>query len=338
MPLNVVFFGTPQFAVPCLEALLRDDRFEVMGCVTQPDKRRGRGGKTTPSPVKAVALEQGLTVWQPPRIKKDPETLGQLDALQADVFVVVAYGQILSKQILDMPRLGCVNVHGSLLPEYRGAAPIQWSIVHGKPETGVTTMQMDEGMDTGDMLLVSKMPIGPEDTAWTVAEQMSALGAETLVKTLVALGAGTVTATPQNSEAATYAPLIKKEDYGLDWSKSALALHNQVRGFYPSCSGSFRGDAIKVLETLPLDQPELAWSGGCKAAFETWAKVSEQTQPEGLGQTPGQIIAVLKGVGAVVQTGAGPLLLRQVKPAGKKAMSGGDFVNGLRVEQGEMFA
>ncbi len=316
MALSVVFFGTPQFAVPCLEALLQDDRFEVIGCVTQPDKRRGRGNQTTPSPVKAVAIAHNLPVWQPARIKKDPETLAALEALQADVFVVVAYGQILSKQILDMPRLGCVNVHGSLLPDYRGAAPIQWSIVQGKTETGVTTMKMDEGMDTGDMLLVSKMPIGPEETAWAVAERMAALGAQTLVETLVQLEAGTVTAIPQDHALATYAPLIQKEDYELDWSKGAIALHNQVRGFYPNSSTQFRGEALKILATSPL------------GATEEPLQTSESH--------PGQVIALLKGQGPVVQTGDGPLLLKRVKPAGKKDMSGWDFVNGLRVELGEL--
>ncbi|NJR68483.1 MAG: methionyl-tRNA formyltransferase [Synechococcales cyanobacterium CRU_2_2] len=330
-PLRIVFFGTPEFAVPCLDALLQSDRIDVIGCVTQPDKRRGRGNQTTPSPVKALALAHGLRVWQPARIKKDPATLAQLEALKAEVFVVVAYGQILSQQILDMPRLGCVNVHGSLLPEYRGAAPIQWCIVEGKTETGVTTMQMDAGMDTGDMLQVVTLPIGPEETAWDVADRMAALGAKTLQETLVALASGAAIATPQDPAQATNAPLIRKEDYELDWCQGAIALHNRVRGLYPSCNSSFRQQPIKILETVPLAQPQLDWADATQAVFDLWEKV-DWAEAEG---DPGAIIALLKGWGPVVQTGQGPLLLRQVKPAGKQALSGWDFVNGLRVSLGE---
>ena len=252
MPLDIVFFGTPQFAVPCFEALLQDQRFRVIGCVSQPDKRRGRGGKATPSPVKAVAMAHQIPVWQPSRIRRDEAVLEQLSALVADAFVVVAYGQILSRQVLEMPRLGCVNVHGSLLPKYRGAAPIQWCIVRGDCQTGVTTMQMDEGMDTGDMLQIAEMSIGPEENAWEVAEQMSHLGATTLLETLVALNAGSKEAIPQEEAQATYAPLIQKKDYRLNWSLSAMELHNQVRGFYPNCACLFRGQGLKVLETVPI--------------------------------------------------------------------------------------
>ncbi len=334
MPLNIVFFGTPQFAVPSLQGLIEDDRFNVLGVVTQPDKRRGRGGQTTPSPVKAVALEHELLVWQPPRIKKDPETLDQLQTLQADLFVVVAYGQILSNQILSMPRLGCVNGHGSLLPQYRGAAPIQWCIHDGVSETGVTTMLMDEGMDTGAMLLKATMPVSPIDTAHDVAATMADLTAELLAQTLPQLEAGTLQPQTQDNDQATYASLIKKPDYQLDWQRSALELHNQVRGFYPSCASTFREKDIKIQATLALEA-ELPWPSEMEGAIATW-KTAQDTAPT--DASPGQVIALLKNYGPVIQSGNGPLLLLKVQPAGKKPQSGWDFVNGLRVTLGEVFA
>jgi len=338
MALNLVFFGTPRFAVPSLQRLIEDDRFNVLGVVTQPDKRRGRGGQLSPSPVKAVALEHDLPVWQPPRIKKDEVALAQLEAIQADVFVVVAYGQILSSQILSMPRLGCVNGHGSLLPQYRGAAPIQWCIYDGVSETGVTTMLMDEGMDTGAMLLKATLPVAPTDTAHDVAAAMAAVTAELLLDTLPQLAAGSLQPQPQNDAEATYASLIKKPDYQLDWQRSALALHNQVRGFYPSCNSLFRDQPIKIQETLALDA-ELSWSGEMADAIAAWQASPAQAQD--LAQDPpaqpGQVIALLKNHGPVIQTGDGSLLLLKVQPAGKKPQSGWDFVNGLRVTPGERF-
>ncbi|MEO1341685.1 MAG: methionyl-tRNA formyltransferase, partial [Cyanobacteria bacterium J06635_13] len=182
--MKIVFFGTPQFAVPTLNKLLSHSDMEVVAVVTQPDKRRGRGSKTQPSTVKRIALEHELPVWQPKRIKKDRDTLDLLAATEADVFVVVAYGQILSQEILDMPKLGCINFHGSLLPKYRGAAPIQWSIVNGDRLTGITTMLMDIGMDTGDMLLKAETKIGLLDNAHDLAVRLSSQGAELLIETL----------------------------------------------------------------------------------------------------------------------------------------------------------
>lgn len=337
MPLDLVFFGTPQFAVPSLQRLVGGDRFRVLGVVTQPDKRRGRGSQLSPSPVKALALSHGLRVWQPPRLKQDPQTLSDLAALQADLFVVVAYGQLLSPQVLAMPRLGCVNGHGSLLPAYRGAAPIQWCLYHGVRETGVTTMLMDEGMDTGAMLLTATMPVGPTDTAQDVAATLAELTAELLLQTLPQLDAGRLQPQPQDDGAATYAPLIKKSDYALDWSRSALALHNQVRGFYPGCHSTFRGQPLKIQTTLALNA-SLDWPPDVQPALSDWqaqgASPPFPTSPSGAAQ-PGQIIALLKGQGPVIQTGDAPLLLRQVQPSGKRSQSGWDFVNGLRVELGE---
>lgn len=321
--LRVVFFGTPQFAVPSLVALAADERFEVVGVVTQPDRRRGRGNALSPCPVKSAAVERGLTVWSPERVKKDAEVLAVLRGLAADFFVVVAYGQLLSQEILDMPQFGCINGHGSLLPKYRGAAPIQWSLYNGDAETGMTTMLMDIGMDTGAMLLKSRLPLGLFDQAQGVAVALADQAAALILETLPKLAAGEIQPMPQEEAAATHAPLIKKEDYQLDWSKSAIALHNQVRGFYPNCGAVFREAALKVLATVPLDHGDLP---------EPYGEMRSQLPPAG---KPGEIIALVKNHGAVVSTGSGLLLLREVQPAGKRGQSGWDFVNGLRVQLGD---
>jgi methionyl-tRNA formyltransferase len=249
--MKIIFFGTPQFAVPSLERLVSHPEFEVLGVVTQPDKRRGRGNQLTPSPVKTVALAHQLTVWQPKRVKKNTQTLTHLRQASADVFVVVAYGQILSQEILDMPKLGCVNVHGSILPKYRGAAPIQWCLYHGETETGITTMLMDAGMDTGAMLLKAYTPVQLLDNAHQLAQTLANSGADLLVETLLRLGRQEVQPVAQDESQATYAPLIQKPDYSLDWSRSAIELHNQVRGFIPNCVASFRDKPLKVIATVP---------------------------------------------------------------------------------------
>ncbi|NJM45856.1 MAG: methionyl-tRNA formyltransferase [Alkalinema sp. RU_4_3] len=324
--MRVVFFGTPQFAVPSLVGLFCDGRFEVLGVVTQPDRRRGRGNELSPCPVKAAAVERGLTVWSPERVKKDAEVLATLRSLNADFFVVVAYGQLLSQEILDMPSFGCINGHGSLLPKYRGAAPIQWSLYNGEAETGMTTMLMDIGMDTGAMLLKSVLPLGLFDQAQDTAIALSNQAAALILETLPKLAVGEIGPIAQDNEAATYAPLIKKEDYKLDWSKSALAIHNQVRGFYPNCVATFRDSPLKVLATVPFDGVELPEPHeGLR---------SELPLLETTGQ-PGEVIALIKNHGAVVRTGKGSLLLREVQPAGKRSQSGWDFVNGVRVQVGD---
>ncbi|NMF82086.1 methionyl-tRNA formyltransferase [Nodosilinea sp. P-1105] len=330
--MRLVFFGTPQFAVPSLQRLLAEPDFDVVAVVTQPDKRRGRGKQVQPSPVKQVALAaNGPTIVTPRRIKKDEDALATLATLQADAFVVVAYGQILSQRILDMPRLGCINGHGSLLPAYRGAAPIQWCIVNGETETGMTTMLMDAGMDTGAMLLKSHLPMGLLDNFFDVAAALADQCADLLVATLQSLEAGSLTPEPQPAALATYAPLIQKQDYELDWGKAAIALHNQIRGFYPNCVTPFRGQPLKVTATIPLGATywphlPLEWEA-LPTAFETL-----QLEPA----TPGTVVGFLKGYGPVVQTGDGWLLLHQVKPSGKQAQTGADFVNGSHLQVGEV--
>ena len=329
--MKIIFFGTPQFAVPTLERLLENPEFEVVAVVTQPDKRRSRGKKLLPSPVKVAAVANNLPVWEPSRIKKEAPTLAKLRDAGVDAFVVVAYGQILSQEILDMPKLGCINGHGSILPRYRGAAPIQWCLCNGETVTGMTTMLMDAGMDTGAMLLKSEVSIDLLDTANELAGKLASVGANLMVETLLKLKSGQVQPIPQDNALATYAPLIKKEDYQLDWTKRAIELHDRIRGFYPNCTTPFRGQALKIQATAPLGEEyrsrlpdEMA---GLQGNLDAIAPQSDR---------PGVVVGLAKKLGPIVQTGDGLLLLRQVQLAGKKAQSGWDFANGTRLEVGEV--
>lgn len=327
--MKIVFFGTPHFAVSTLIKLLEHDQIEVVAVVTQPDKRRGRGSKTQPSAVKQIALEHNLPVWQPKRIKKDRDTLDHLKATQADAFVVVAYGQILSSEILEMPKLGCINVHGSLLPKYRGAAPIQWSIVNGDRTTGITTMLMDVGMDTGDMLLKTETEIGLLDNAHDLAVTLADQGADLLLETLFKLEQQTISPTPQDNSLATHARMIEKSDFAVDWSKSAIAIHNQVRGFFPNCFALLENKKLKISATVPITQDTI------KDLPEEYRSIQQHySELAALRGKPGEIVKNIKNQGAIVQTSSGLLLLKQVQLAGKRAQSGWDFVNGMRIEVG----
>ena len=329
--MRVVFFGTPEFAVPSLQLLLEAPEFTVVATVSQPDKRRGRGSSLIPSAVKQVAIAQQIPVWQPQRLKKDTTTLAQLAAAKADVFVVVAYGQILPPSVLAMPRLGCINVHGSLLPKYRGAAPIQWSLYHGERETGVTTMLMDAGMDTGDMLEKTTTAVGLLDNAGEVAATLANQGAELLRETLLQLQRGNITPIPQNPAEATYAPLITKEDCAIDWHRPAFEIHNQVRGFFPNCIASFRQQPLRVMKTVPLG--EEYW-GQLPANFAPLRRQWENLAAvEGM---PGDVVRTVKNFGAIVATGKGLLLLEELQLPGKRPQSGWDFVNGSRLQVGEV--
>ena len=329
--MKIIFFGTPQFAVPTLERLLKHPEIEVLGAVTQPDKRRGRGNQLSPSPVKAVALTHQLPVWQPKRVKKHTGTLSQLRQTEADVFVVVAYGQILSQEILDMPKLGCINVHGSILPKYRGAAPIQWCLYHGEAETGITTMLMDAGMDTGAMLLKAYTSIGLLDNAHQLAQTLANVGADLLIETMLKLGSQDIEAIAQDESKATYAPLIQKSDYCLDWTRSAIELHNQIRGFTPNCVASFRDQPLKIIATAPVGE----------AYFSQLPPELKRLEAQGLplsgkSGNPGEAIALVKGIGPIIQTGDGLLVLREVQLAGKRVQFGWDFANGVRLAVGEV--
>ncbi|MFN4788365.1 MAG: methionyl-tRNA formyltransferase [Pseudanabaena sp.] len=308
--MRVVFFGTPDFAVPSLEKLLSEPGFEVVGVVSQPDTRRGRGNQVTPSPVKAATIAKNpkLRIWQPDRLKKDQQVLEELVATNADVFVVVAYGQILSKKILNMPRYGCINVHGSLLPKYRGAAPIQWAIANGESITGVTTMQMDAGIDTGAMLLKAELEILPEDNTDTLSTKLANLGADLLIDTLSSLD--TIKPEPQDDALSCYSPMIGRKDWQLDWSKESITLHNRIRAFYPNCYTDFRGQRLKITKSEVIESADNL-------------------------DNIGKIVEILKSKGFGLQTGKGLLLITEVQPAGKKLQSGWDFVNGARIAIGE---
>jgi methionyl-tRNA formyltransferase len=327
--MRIVFFGTPNFAIPTLEKLLNNPRFEVVGVVTQPDKKRGRGSQLVPSPIKELATAHQLPIWQPARIKKDPETIESLRDLQADIFVVVAYGQILSQEILDIPKSGCINVHGSLLPQYRGAAPIQRCLTDGMKITGITTMLMDAGMDTGAMLLKYETYVSLVDNADRLAVKLAIAGADLLIETLINIDR--IIPTPQEHLAATAAPPIQKSEYVIDWTRSSISIHNQIRGFYPHCVATFRAQPLKIMETVPL-------------AAEVQADLVPELQkllPEILTldlstSVPGTVVKILKGWGPIVQTGSGCLLLQEVQLSGKRPQSGTDLVNGSRLAIGEL--
>jgi methionyl-tRNA formyltransferase len=317
--MKLVFFGTPEFAVATLQALLAQPDMEVVGVVTQPDRKRGRGNQLVPSPIKLLAIEHNIHVEQPARIKQAVESIEWLRGLNADVFVVVAYGQILSQEILDIPQLGCINVHGSLLPAYRGAAPIQRCLLDGVTETGITTMQMDIGMDTGAMLLQTVVSVPPLMNAGELGEILAGAGADLLVQTL----REQPIPQPQNPQLATHAPPIRKSELQLNWQDQAIDLHNRVRGFYPNCFVRLGDRSVGILATIPLAAPY--WLGDLPEIPKNSA-------------VPGEIVKIIKGRGPVVKTGNGYLLLSQVQPAGKKPQSGADFVNGGRLSIGRILA
>ncbi|MBM3275210.1 MAG: methionyl-tRNA formyltransferase, partial [Candidatus Sericytochromatia bacterium] len=226
---SIVFMGTPAFAVPSLKALI-DARYQVLAAVTQPDKPAGRGQKLQPPAVKVLAQEAGIPVLQPGRLRKEPESVERIRALKPDAIVVVAFGQILPQDVLDIPPAGCINVHGSLLPAYRGAGPVQWALINGERATGVTTMLMDAGMDTGPMFLKREMEILPDDDAGSLGARMSRIGADLLLETLAPYFAGSLEARVQPAEGVSMAPMLKKEHGELDFAAPAVALHSKVRG------------------------------------------------------------------------------------------------------------
>lgn len=298
--MRVIFMGTPEFAVPSLKRLLQDGH-EVALVVTQPDKPVGRKHLLTPPPVKAYALTENLPVFQPEKLKTD-EVYERLSAMRPDVMVVVAYGRILSQRLLDLPRYGCINVHGSLLPKYRGAAPIQWTVLNGEREAGVTTMQMDAGLDTGDMLKVVRRPVPEDMTSGELYGLLSEDGAQALSDTLRELEAGTLTRTPQPQTGDSYAPMLDKSLSPLDFTKPAPQLHNQVRGLNPWPSASCLLDG----KTLKIHRSRVA-AGGNAAA-------------------PGTVVSAAP---LVVACGGGTALeLCEVQYEGGRRMAAADFLRG----------
>lgn len=258
--MKLIFMGTPDFAVPCLEALLEAGH-EVGAVFTQPDKPRGRKQEMTPPQVKVLALENGLTVYQPGTLR-DGEAMKIISELEPDAIIVAAYGKILPKEILEYPKYGCINVHGSLLPKYRGSAPIQWSVINGEAETGVTIMQMNEGIDTGDMLYQESIPIGIDDTAESMFDKLSALGASSLITALKLLEKGELIPIKQDERLATHAPMLDKKTAEIDWNMSGAQVHNLVRGLYswPVAQTSLNGKKLKIYRTSPCEKSGQAGS------------------------------------------------------------------------------
>ena len=307
--MKVVFMGTPDFAVPTLEKIIEAGH-EVLAVVTQPDKAKGRGKKVIFSPVKEKAMEHDLPVYQPRRAR-EPEFIEQMRELNPDVMVVVAFGQILPKDILDIPKYGCINVHASLLPKYRGAAPIQWAVINGEEVSGVTTMQMDVGLDTGDMLLKVEVPLAEDETGGSLFDKLSTLGGELLIETLVKIEAGDIHPEKQDdSQAGEYARTLDKALGNVDFTKSAVALERLIRGLnpWPSAYTFYNGKTMKL------------WKA--------------EVVPGGDMQ-PGQILSVDKQ-SFTVQTGEGALRILELQMEGKKRMDAGAFLRGCALTVGEM--
>ena len=308
--MNIIFMGTPEFALPTLKALHQSSH-TVLSVITQPDKPKGRGQKLLVSPIKQFALDFNLPVLQPKTVN-DPEFIHTLNQNQPDFIIVVAFGQILSETFLKIPKQFCINLHSSLLPKYRGAAPIHRSILNGDTLTGVTSMIMDKGMDTGDILLMQETPIHKSDNAQTLHDTLSEMGGNLVLETLVRLEQNTLLPTPQNNNLATYAPKLKKEEGLVRWEKNANTLFNQVRGLTP-WPGSYTLLNKKRLRILK-------------------AQVTEGT----LDDQPGQIARVTD-IGIEVGTGQDRLVLTELQPEGKKSMSAKSFLAGHKIERGTLF-
>jgi methionyl-tRNA formyltransferase len=301
--MRLIFLGTPGFAVPTLEAIVKAGH-EVAAVLTQPDRPRGRGQNAAASAVKQAALGLGLTVYQPERVRR-PEAVEYLRGIASDAMVVVGYGQMIPQSVIDLVPLGIINVHASLLPRYRGAGPVQWAIVRGETRTGVTTMRIDAGLDTGDMLLKAETEIGPDENAVELGTRLAGMGALLLVETLEGLAAGRIVPEKQDGSQATLAPLLKKEDGAIDWRLSAQAIHNRVRGLqpWPGAQTSFRGVPLHVWKSRLCAVPRS-------------------------GKLPGQF-AGLKPL--AVACGEGSLELLEVQLEGRKRISAADFANGQRL-------
>ena len=307
--MRLVFMGTPAFAVPSLTALAGAGH-DIALVVTQPDRPKGRGMKLVPSPVKQEAERLGLPVFQPIKVRA-PEAVSVISGARPDAIVVAAFGQILPKSVLDIPQKGCFNVHASLLPRYRGAAPINWAIINGDGVTGITIMRMDEGLDTGDMLLMEEEPILPTDTAGTLGARLSAIGARMAVAVLSMLAAGTVKGVKQDGALSTYAPMLKKDMGLIDWTRPAEYIERIVRGLdpWPGAFTVMRGGTLKV------------WGVAVASAH-------------GSPGRPGEVISA-GAEGIVVSAGDGAVALREIQPAGKRRMAAREFLAGHAVAAGE---
>lgn len=303
--IRTVFMGTPDFALDTLRGLV-DAGLNLVGVYTQPDRPKGRGKKLAAPPVKELALAQGIPVFQPAKLRA-PEAVAELQALAPDLIVVVAYGQILPQAVLDIPQHGCINVHASLLPKYRGAAPINKAVVDGETETGVTTMQMDVGLDTGDMLVKKTIAIGPDETAGELHDRLAKVGREAMDETIVRLLDGSLVAEKQDDALTCYAPMMKKEDGLIDWSRPAAEVHNQVRGLAP-------------------------WPGAYTELDGETLKISGTVLADGAG-APGTVLSA-DGEGVVVACGDGAVRIAELQLPGKKRLPAADFLRGQPLPNG----
>jgi methionyl-tRNA formyltransferase len=305
-PMSLIFCGTPQFAVPTLQKLV--ETFNVRLVVTQPDRPKGRGLELVASPVKQAAEKAGLAIYQPGRIKTNEELEAKLEAISPDAIIVVGYGRIIPKWMLDLPKFGNINLHASLLPKYRGAAPIQWAIAHGETLTGVTTMKIDEGLDTGDILLQRELSISEHDTSETLLPKLAAIGADLMIETLRGLEIGAIESRKQDNSQATLAPILKKEDGRVDFSRSAEEIYNHFRGFqpWPGAFTTFRGRGLNITALKPA---------------------SEQVPEAQLLVRAGQLFVGCGNKSAIE--------LLELQPEGKKRMAASDFVHGYRPQSEE---
>lgn len=319
--MKIVFMGTPDFSVPTLECLIQS-RHQVIGVVTQPDKPKGRGKEIQMSPVKETALRCGISVYQPVRAR-DEAFVEEMRALEPDVMVVIAFGQILSKELLEVPKYGCINIHASLLPAYRGAAPIQWAVINGDKETGITTMMMDVGMDTGDMLEKTVVELDEKETGGSLFDRLSLLGGDLILSTLEKLEAGTLVRTPQDHEKATYVKKIPKSLGDIDWTMDAASIERLIRGLnpWPSAYTHWNGKMLKLWEAEVL--PDAA--GPCSAA-------QSSEGPDRAAQC-GQVLEAADGR-LTVKTGDGVLKINALQLEGKKRMDTAAFLRGYPVEAG----
>lgn len=298
--------GTPEFAVPCLQRLI-DDGHEVVGVFTQPDKPKGRGYTLTPPPVKVVSTENNIPVFQPLKLK-DGEALEKIKELKPELIIVVAYGKILPKSILDFPKFGCINIHASLLPKYRGAAPIQWSVLNGESKTGVTSMFMEEGLDTGDMLLKASLDIGKDETSGELHDRLSELGADVLSETVLNLKAGTLQREKQDDSLSTYSPMLDKTLCPIDWNETAQNIHNKIRGLSP-------------------------WPVATAVLDDKIIKIHKAVLSEENGSFPGEVIKSDKKL--VVSCGDGNCIeILQIQAQGSKKMMASDFLRGHKINEG----
>ena len=322
--MRIVFMGTPDFSVPALKALVEAGH-QVIAVVTQPDKPRGRGKEVQMTPVKIQAMEYGIPVYQPAKVR-EASFVEVLQGLEADVYVVIAFGQLLPKAVLELPKYGCINIHASLLPKYRGAAPIQWCVIDGERETGITTMMMDVGLDTGDMLEKAVIPIEEKETGGSLHDKLSLAGGDLILSTLKKLEEGTLVRTPQTDEGTCYARMLTKSLGDIDWNQSAVSIERLIRGLnpWPSAYTLWNGKTIKI------------WSADVIAGREAAEFLSESGVPSETGITPGTVVCSDKH-GLVVCTGDGLLSIRELQMEGKKRMDTPAFLRGYPIPEGDVF-